>query len=179
MARLKSSEKARLPDGAFGPTRMRLRWLLVVVVVAGILSVAFPVSAGHVVEWSIGPDCEAEKLEVEASGPTMFSVCVGSGGSPFSGWQMTVQVVAADGTSQTFEIETDANGEATFEVDIGDGQTQISLCDDDECVYGQATITSPPGRRNRRLIVSTGGSTIMDFLLRQARRKRPKRKGRR
>lgn len=160
MARLTFSEKVRLSDSAFGLTRMRLRLLLVVVVVVGILSVAFPVSAGHVVEWSIGPDCEAEKLEVEASGPTTFSVCVGSGGSPFSGWQMTVQVVAADGTSETFEIETDANGEATFEVDIGDGQTQISLCDDDGCVYGQATITSSPPTTSAKTD-STTGTTVL------------------
>ena len=106
--------------------------------------VASPAWAGHVITWSVGTDCQADRLEVEASGPTTFSVCVEFDGSPMSGWPMTIQVVAADGSSQEFEIETDQNGQATFDVVIGKGQTQIVLCDADGCLYGQATITSPP-----------------------------------
>ncbi|MCH8982665.1 MAG: hypothetical protein IH943_01020, partial [Acidobacteria bacterium] len=73
----------------------------------------------------MGTDCEAEQLEVESSGPTTFAVCVELGGGALSGWPMTVQVLAADGSSQEFEIETDANGEATFDLVIGEGQTQM------------------------------------------------------
>ena len=103
------------------PTKMGLRWLLALGVVTLALLVASPARASHVITWSVGADCRGDVLEAEASGPTTFSVCVEFGGSPMSGWQMTVQMVAADGTTHEFEIVTDSNGKATFDVEIGDG----------------------------------------------------------
>ena len=111
--------------------------LLVVVGVAG------PAYADHVVSWG-ADSSDGPRQIIAAESPTRFVVNVSFDGNPMSGWPMTV--VTSDATGETIsrqDIVTDAGGSAEFTIEApppGDDVT-VELCDDDGCLYGEATIS--------------------------------------
>lgn len=102
-----------------------------------------PAAANHKVTWGAGTDCAAVSSQATTgvNVPVRMVACVRLDGAPLPGWRLTLVVKGPARTVES-EITTDAAGNVGFSVQpTVPGQTTVTLCDDDGCLYGETVIT--------------------------------------
>jgi len=100
--------------------------------------------ADHVVTWGI--DDPAGPKTIETDDPVTFEVEATFDGEPLGGFAQVGVVTDATGiVVASTEYTTDADGRAQFTVEPGVGEPPltVTICDDDGCEYGSATISRP------------------------------------
>lgn len=123
---------------------MTARWRIaaVVLLIATLLAVAVPARADHTVTWGAGTTCEgaSRSASTTVNTPVRFIACVTLGGEPLGGHQMDIFIQGPTRSAETSVVTNDA-GIARWSVQpTSPGNTRVTLCDPDGCVYGETTV---------------------------------------
>jgi hypothetical protein len=125
-----------------------VRRALVALLVAGaaVVGLAAPAAANHVVDWGAGTACGAtsKTATTTQNGRVSFIACVTLGGEPLPGHTMQLQIV---GPTRSVEanVTTGDDGVTRWSVQpTAPGDTRVTLCDADGCLYGSTVITATP-----------------------------------
>lgn len=119
--------------------------LTLIVTVLAIVAVAGPAGASHSVNWGVDTPSGPRQI-IAAESPTNFVVTVDFDGIPLADWPMSAVTTDAAGNTVTEQaFSTDGSGIAEFSIDApapGESVTVV-LCDEDGCLYGEASISGP------------------------------------
>jgi hypothetical protein len=118
----------------------------IVVAVGALVVPAAPAAADHAIDWGVGRACgeTTKTAETTVDTPVAFIACVTLGGEPLPGHELTVAVVGPSRSAET-TVTTDDAGIARFGVQpTSEGDTRVTLCDADGCVYGETVLTVRP-----------------------------------
>lgn len=107
---------------------------------------AAPASASHTITWGAGTSCDSvsQSAHTTVDDPVRFVACVTIGGEPLAQHEMNLLV---EGPTRTVEatVITDETGVVRWSVQpTAPGDTRVTLCDADGCLYGTTVITATP-----------------------------------